>query len=172
MTDPASLQNLHPIIIPPQVGLWPLAPGWYIVIFFVLIISAQFLYNFLRKRKENRYRKVALQHLAVMRSQLQEEQGAVLRELPVFVKSVALEVYPRPDIAGLHGKDWLIFLDKTIGSTAFTKGPGHLLPQLSYQPLDSLMQLEQNTIDELTALIEDWISNHRPLTPDDEGRNV
>ena len=31
MNDPGSLQNLNDIVMPAPVGLWPPAPGWYVV---------------------------------------------------------------------------------------------------------------------------------------------
>ena len=31
MSDPSDLSNLRDIVVPPEVALWPPAPGWWIV---------------------------------------------------------------------------------------------------------------------------------------------
>ena len=31
MSDPADLSNLKDIVVPPEVPLWPPAPGWWIL---------------------------------------------------------------------------------------------------------------------------------------------
>jgi len=58
--DPASLDNLHDIIVPDPVSVWPLAPGWYGLGWVLLIALAFWVWSRMRQRRLNRYRREAL----------------------------------------------------------------------------------------------------------------
>ncbi len=161
MTDPTSLQNLHPIVLPPEVGLWPLAPGWYLVLAVLFFLSGRLLLLWYRKLQANRYRFEAKAELFRIRSHLNKEKGTGFRELPLLVKSTALKVYPRKKVANLYGSEWLRFLDSTIDSDRFCQGAGKLLPELSYSSPEKLTTIADQDITALIELVEYWMLNHQ-----------
>lgn len=172
MTDPTSLQNLHPIVLPPEVGLWPPAPGWYLVLIVSLLFAGRFLLLRYRKFQANRYRFEAQAELSRIRSQLKSERDAALRQLPFLVKSTALKVYPRKTIAKLYGVDWLRFLDSTIESDRFSQGAGSQLPDISYSSPEKLDTLPAEDVTALFELIDYWLLNHQIQTDKGEAQNV
>ena len=171
MADPASLQNLHTIVLPPEVGLLPPAPGWYLLALVSVLLCSFTFYRTFQKNKRNLYRRKALEQLKILQSSLhvaphadpQKEQ--LLRQLPVLVKNTALTVYPRTEVAGLHGNLWLEFLDSSLDTDAnnFEKGAGKILPQLSFGTPEQLLAIQTVEINQLIALIEHWIKNHQIL---------
>ena len=80
----------------------------------------------LRRFRKNRYRRLALEELAVIEQELQqpERRAKALAEIPVLLKWTALAAFPRSEVAGLSGEKWLAFLDKTIGGKRFHGGRG------------------------------------------------
>ena len=91
-TDPASLQNLNDIVLPPGIDWWPLASGWYMLIGLLLIALVSFIYRSLQRWKNNRYRRAALYELQLLENGLKSpgERDASLRQIPVLLKRTAL----------------------------------------------------------------------------------
>jgi len=110
VSDPASLQNLHDIIMPTPVPLWPPAPGWYVVLglligcLFVLAIRA-----FIRYRR-NAYRRAALNEL-----QSVDKGPDKIGFISALLKRTALAAYPRDQVASITGKAWSRWLSETSG---------------------------------------------------------
>jgi hypothetical protein len=80
------------------------------------VVLACWLVRAIRHRQLNCYRREALALLDTV-----DGSGIALATL---VKRVALSVYPRERVASLAGERWLIFLDETGVTHAFTRGPG------------------------------------------------
>ena len=108
--DPASLQNLHDIMVPAPPPLWPPAPGVWVLLISGLAVLAALALWWWRARQRNAYRRAGLALL--------EHAGSV-REIHIVLKRVALAVWPRPEVASLYGKDWSAFLDASCRRTHF-----------------------------------------------------
>lgn len=99
--DPASLQNLHDIVVPDAVSWWPLATGWWVTIVLVLLLVVTLSIRRFKKWRANAYRRAALAELGSARSTT--DIAAVLRR-------TALAIAPRDVVAGLHGEAWADWL--------------------------------------------------------------
>ena len=55
----------------------------------------------------------------------------------------------------LQGADWLAFLDRSYGGTAFSSGPGHVLAEAPYRP-----DAEAGDPAALVALVRLWVRKH------------
>jgi hypothetical protein len=150
--DPTSLDRLHDVIVPPPVSWWPPAPGWVVIGFILALILVYWLIQGVRHWQSNCYRREALKLLETA-----DFSGV---ELATLIKRVALSVYPRTRVASLTGEQWLIFLDQTGRTDAFTKGSGRWIARLAYEPqlIASLPDAEQRG---LIAAIRVWITRHR-----------
>ncbi len=114
------LASLHPLRQPDAVGWWPPAPGWWLLGLLLAGLLVTLCYLILRHLRRTRYRRLARRQQQRLFEAF-EHNG----DLPTFVsstnallKSVALQAWPRRDIAALHGHDWLQFLNTTAGDSA------------------------------------------------------
>lgn len=149
--DPASLQNLHDMVLPPAVPLWPPAPGWYWVVGALLLALAWLMGQAICRYRANAYRRAALTELARLRDDN-------LTALPALLKRTALAAFPRSRVAGLSGPAWWQFLDDSAGTTGFSDGAGLLLDRLAYDPGGTLDPDER---ERLLAATQRWLSQHR-----------
>jgi len=158
----SSLEKLREIILPDPVSWMPQTIGWYAIFGLSLLVAGWWVYGRLRRFRKNRYRRLALEELAVIERELQrpEKRVKALAEIPVLLKRTALWAFPRNEVAGLSGERWLVFLDKTIGGKNFTEGEGRLLPELAYAPVRRIAQLPDEQIGKLLQLIRRWIKRH------------
>ncbi|MEZ5582662.1 MAG: DUF4381 domain-containing protein [Candidatus Competibacteraceae bacterium] len=147
--DPASLQNLYDIVLPPPVPWWPPAPGWYWLAAAFLLGLGWLLWRAFCRYRADAYRRAALAEFARLTD---------LTLLPELLKRTALAGYPRERVAVLSGPDWWAFLDKTNGDTAFSTTAGSLLNRLAYDPDKLLNTAERECV--LTAA-EGWLRRHR-----------
>ena len=171
MSDPLSLNNLHPIILPPAPGLWPLAPGWYLLAAVFLLVLVFASYRYIQKRKANTYRRDALGELSTLRAMLDDssENKTTLRTLPVLIKATALKAYERHEVASLYGQKWIGFLNTTLATQQFTREDGELLSQLSSSPDSAVAAMRQDQLKHLFASIGYWIKNHRAAEEMEKG---
>jgi LPXTG-motif cell wall-anchored protein len=158
----SGLEKLHEIIVPAPVSWTPQTAGWYVIFGLVLLAAGWWFYRRLRRFRGNRYRRMALEELAVIERELQqpEQRAKALAEIPALLKWTALGAFPRSDVAGLSGEPWLVFLDRSIGGKDFTEGEGHLLPELAYAPAERIAQLSDESVRNLLQLVRHWIKVH------------
>ena len=164
MNPPDPLAALHPLRDPAAIGWWPLAPGWWLLIALAVIAIAIVCYYLLKRHRANAYRRVALQQLQDIRSQLgsaaeadaDAEMQCAVADTNALLKSVALRVFPRHDIAALSGKAWLAFLNKSRQSespdTAFSVGFANAAYRAQLPELDT---------EQLFRASQSWIKRHR-----------
>ena len=163
MSDPASLQNLHDIVVPDPIPWLPPAPGWHALGLVGLLLLIWFCANRYMAWQRNRYRREALAALNRFEKELAvtTQYRKILPLLPQLVKRTALAAYGRARVASLAGSGWLAFLDKTGSTDVFGKGAGSLLLQCSYEPATSIEVVSKGHISELCKVIRQWINKHK-----------
>jgi hypothetical protein len=144
--DPANLDRLHDLAMPPEVAWWPLAPGWYVVIAVALIFLFILSHLTWKTWRANAYRRVALRELTTA------ENVPAIAEL---LRRTALATTPREAVAEMTGVTWIDWLAKQ--STTFM--PDAVRDQLTsgiyHQPSNRL------SVDELREYASHWITNHQ-----------
>jgi len=160
MQDTIYISGLEPLIASEKVASWPLAPGWYIVTGLLLLALLLLVFSWIRKRRANRYRIVALEQLMEIRTSAayQPAQGDI-QSLNRLLKETALTVYSREQVAGLFGEEWLEFLDQSCSRSNFTDLPGKLLDNTAYLDMDQLNILKDQW-SQLLVEVETWINTH------------
>ncbi|WP_460232371.1 DUF4381 domain-containing protein [Aurantivibrio plasticivorans] len=160
--DPlAQLRDIH---LPPEIGLWPIALGWWIVLAVIIIAAVGVIVFFLNKRRGgNHYRQQALSLLDVSWHQYQASGDARqhLAELTRILRRTAITAYPHYPIQSLSGKCWLRFLDACDdrSNSEFSNGAGQAIATLPYQ--ESINQ----DLKPLHQCVKMWIINHRNKVP-------
>jgi Ca-activated chloride channel family protein len=138
------LDLLEPVPEPPQVSLWPQTAGWIWLGLAVACVAAWLGRRWLLTRRANAYRRAALKAVAAA--------GDDPAALAVIVRRAALAGYPRAEVAGLYGEDWLAFLDEAYGGSGFRAGPGRLLAVAPYT--------SARRAPDLASLVAEWVRHH------------
>lgn len=129
-SDPASLDNLRDVVVPPAPAWLPPAVGWLLVATALALAAAIAAARAFARWRADAYRREALRELSAL------DPGpatpAAAAAVSAILKRAALAAYPRAAVAELAGPDWAAFLDRTGRADAFTKGAGRALWPLAY----------------------------------------
>lgn len=112
-SDPlAQLRDIH---LPEPVSWWPLAPGWYVLMLLILLIMMIITYLVYKRHVNGLAKNKALELLKTYKDHYDKDRNAQVASARVseLLRRVALVYYPRAQVAGLHGDDWVEFLNKT-----------------------------------------------------------
>lgn len=148
------LRDIH---LPEPVGFWPLAPGWWLLIFTALTCGLLLIPRWRRSRTRSVI-KLALRELATLETRAGLSPQETCLHLSILLRRVCLSLYPRERVAGLAGDDWLIFLDQAFSEPRFMTGIGRQLIEAPYRSGAEL------TPDDLTALLtlsRDWLQSRK-----------
>lgn len=157
MAAPDPLADLRGYHFPDPVSWWPPAPGWWLLALLCLVILLLLVWWQVRRYRRGAAARVAQAELTALRAALGRDgdAAACIRGLSRLLRRFALVRFPRRRVAGLSGDEWLAFLDAQGGAGRFQSGPGRLLLDAPYRPVQDL------PIEELANLVEDWIRRNR-----------
>ena len=98
--DPLSqLRDLH---LPEQPGWWPPAPGWYLLLFALLILIAGGAWLWHRGRAQRRLRRAVRAEMSALERQIgQGDDAEYLARCSALLRRLALQLHG-PRCAGLH----------------------------------------------------------------------
>lgn len=162
MTPEELLSQLKEIHEPAAIGVWPLAPGWWILIVCTTFIAIVTILLWRRHIQKNGWKKEAVNTIAAIKKQASEQSHhQSLFLINQLIKRVAIYKCNDTSIKALTGESWGQYL------VDFLNGPD--TPNMfSTQQLNLLSEgLYQQTIDtdksinaEITALLKalnNWI---------------
>ncbi len=119
------LRDIHP---PHAVAWWPLAPGWWLLMAALLLLAGGAWWY--AKQRRARWQRAALrqmrQEIAQITRRYHElhDGNAACAALSALMRRVALRCFPEDRIAGLHGEQWLRYLDdKELIGERFAHSP-------------------------------------------------
>ncbi len=164
MTDPRTAPpDLHDIVLSDPVSWAPQTAGWWVVLGLFVLALTWTVHALVRRRRANRYRKLALARLTQIEQSLADPstRANALTALPVLVKRTALAFRPRTEVGALSGDPWLRFLDTSYGGNGFTAGVGRLLPTLAYSKVTANDGPTTDEVHALIDLVRRWIRRHR-----------
>jgi len=161
------LSDLADIHLPAAVSAWPPAPLWWFLAALVLAALAAMVAWLYRRWLLRRRMQVALDEITTAQQFCQREQNAdaslaLLHTCNSVLKRVALVHYPETEVAALHGRPWLSFLDQSGATTAFTTGAAQILADHSYR---RSYNADAQTAQALVASAHAWISRQYQHPP-------
>ncbi len=159
--DPTSLDRLHDIVEPSRVPWWPPAPGWYYLFALLLLGSFALAVRAFIRWQTNRYRREALVEWQRLQLLLADPstRAEALSGLAEVLKRTALSVFPRRQVAGLSGEEWLAFLDRTGKTDSFSTPAGRLLEGAAYDPRLAATASESE-VGQAASITKDWLADH------------
>ena len=140
------IDQLVPAPDPPAISMMPQTWGWAVLALLLVIALAYVAWRWRRRYVANAYRRDALAAL--------QAAGPDPAAIAGILRRSALAAFPRVDVASLSGPDWLAFLDRTGGGTAFREGDGQVISQAPYAG-------HLTETPDLTRIAEHWIRSHR-----------
>lgn len=154
MHDAAALAQLRDIHLPLAISWWPPAPGWWVL--GLLVISGLIMLScyVIRYWQRTRAKRQALQLLSQYEAEYTLQGDAVKSagNISSLLRRVALAYYPRQQVAGLQGKEWIDFLNSHARAADFSPLTANLL-ELPYQNANS----QPVDLQDLFKLANHWI---------------
>jgi hypothetical protein len=150
------LDNLQDIHTPAEIGLWPVAYGWWILALVTIIfigMTVKWLIGFYRKRKN---KKLALQAL----SNINDEQNNGIMQINQLLKRVSIMYFPNVSVQQLYGNRWAEFLAQALSDSQAIKLSAqlqNLQDALYRRPDDKTLDLQ-----EYKSLASTWIKQAVP----------
>lgn len=132
MDEQLPLRDLH---LPDPVGWWPLAPGWWFILFLVATALGYLTWRTYQRWRHNAPRRFALRQLARYEAEYLEHRNPVVlgKQLSELLRRGMLAYAPRDEVAGLTGDSWLQWLDSGMPLPYFHTEGGKSLLELPYR---------------------------------------
>ncbi len=131
---------------PAPVSMWPQTVGWVWLVLGLVVLLVIAVWKLVAWRRATGYRRAALAELRMA--------GDDPVVIATILRRTALSGFPRDAVAGLHGSDWLAFLDGATHRVQFGgTAAGEVLKQAPYRP-------QAPNID-LPDMAATWIRTHR-----------
>ena len=120
----------------------------------LLVLLLRYLFKWIRKWYQNRYRREATARLEQLTSRPDHESWLI--ELNALLKLTALAAYSREQVARLSGQDWVEFLNCHCATPPFSVELGRLLALGTYTGTT----VAETTRQQLFAAARNWVQTH------------
>ena len=130
---PQLLDLMHGLVVPEPVPWTPQTPGWWVLLGWLLAVTAFVITAIVRRRRRNRYRREALALLDAVASQPDIAPAESARRVAEIIKRTALVAYPRAQVANLYGSAWAEFLRESSGNDRRVSEAAQLLATAAYR---------------------------------------
>lgn len=163
MQDPkaALLAQMDDVKTPGEIGIWPPAPGWWLLSLLILLSLFSIGRYIVKKIKSQRYRKYALRELASI-AKNKNDKALCYENIMQVLKRTFFTAYPnsRAYVAGVYGKQWLQLLQKTSKTSTSIDELGNIIDTELYGKAND----ESKFLNELIALSNNWVKHHKPMS--------
>ena len=156
--DPlAQLRDIH---LPPPISWWPLAPGWWILIFAGIFAFIYITRTLIQRYRSNLYRRQALKKLSLIILNSQKRNTEKLALIMELLKQAVGSAYQGNHFNSQNNKDFVLFLKNSCSKPCFTEFSNDLQISLYSNQTD---QRDNELL--LETLVDDsktWLKNHYP----------
>lgn len=125
---PDWLSQLAPAHAPPPPGIWPPAPGWWVLAILISMLIAALVYR--QRRPDVRLRRIALLELRVLETSALDDIQLAHR-LEHLLRRYAVARFGRDVVASLAGERWISFI-VAHGGVAWEGETGANLLRIAY----------------------------------------
>jgi hypothetical protein len=112
MNAPDPLANLRDIHLPGEIGWWPLATGWWILITLVVIVAGWSIYQLVQRHKRAAILREVMHHLDKIDDEFSttNDQQQLVRSYSQLLRRLVIQHRGRKDGAAVTGNNWLEIL--------------------------------------------------------------
>ena len=154
------LSQLRDIHLPPPISWWPLAPGWWMLIFAGIFAFIYLTRILMQRYRSNLYRRQALKKLSLIILNSQKCNTEKLALTMELLKQAVGSAYQGDHFNSQNNKDFILFLKNSCSKPCFTEFSTDLEISL-YSNQDD--QRDNELL--LETLVDDsktWLNNHYP----------
>ncbi len=150
-----AIRGIVEVELPEAVPFWPQTPGWWLLLFALLLGIGRYAWHRHQQWLRDRYRREALAELDRLRQRLAAGDRESLRELAALLRATALAAGDRNRLASLSGEAW----STAVNAMAPDQPPVPVdeLQRLAYAKLSSE---DSNKGPALMDALGDWIQGH------------
>jgi hypothetical protein len=161
--DPlAQLRDIH---LPPDISIWPLAPGWWLLILLAIASISYLAWRLIKRHRAKLYRRQALQKLQQLELTQPDNTVAAVFEL---LKQTANISYADQCVSSQTIDDFVDFLKESCPQPVFQDLP-HDLSTMLYGKQSASSSSSQLT-GQLISNAKTWITEH--VAGDGQGANA
>ena len=165
------LSTLRDVHLPPEISLWPLAPGWWGLLAMILSVLSVFVCYWLvtrRKRALIKHVKTKLENIEYSFLGTGNSIEA-FRDLSILQRRLVLTLCKDFRVGALQGSSWIDFLNHMTGSKLISPEMLVTTPFLKKTNEDPLQLIDEiriwlNTLPKLDQTIEtrmnEWFDRH------------
>jgi len=161
------LANLRDIHLPDSVSWWPIAYGWWLIIFLVIAAISWLVYKLWQKHQHKQlYRNVSSMFQAINQQyQAEQDSGQLIKQYSQLLRRLMLKRTSRSQVAGLTGKEWIESIHTQCQKPIFDQSTIELLIAGPYQRNIQISDFDKlkNSIEECIAILSQGTeleSNH------------
>jgi uncharacterized protein DUF4381 len=151
------LEQLHDIEGIDSISVWPLAIGWWIIIFIslaILVFLGIYAIKWIAFKRS--WKHDTLQKLALLESNFSDENAKdTVIALSEYLRRIAIRRFSRQECAGLTGEAWLKWLTLHDPEGYDWQNKAILLINMPYAPLNA--GISASSLKELIQAIRNWV---------------
>jgi hypothetical protein len=139
------LDQLPPLHMPEPISFWPPAIGWWLLALFIIVLSVLVVRFFLKKKRKNQLRKVALLELNQYWSSYQSNHDtqSYLLALNRLLKKFVMQQYPNKNLHTLSGEQWISGLAELSPQSGINRDSAAILLSIYSKQLEKSEQLDK-----------------------------
>ena len=146
-----NLPQLRDIHLPDGVSFWPIAYGWWVILFSVIaFIILLWLWKYLRRKSKKLY---ALRQLKKLEGNNSVKSAAIISQI---LRRIC--VYKYPMAVGLSGEKWMEFLQQH-GKATLSENMKNILSNAPYMP-DNESDFDNEDMAKLYEFGKSWIGEN------------
>lgn len=150
---PQLLDLMHGIVVPDPVPWTPQTDGWKVMLAWLIAVVALCVVKYIEYRRKNRYRREALEVLVDIDKRAEDDPVGSAAAVAALVKRTALAVWPRDEVASLHGAAWADFLVESANNDSRVADAAPEIARAAYDPRSNGKKLVKPA--------RRWIRKHR-----------
>lgn len=148
------INQLRDIHVPEPIGWFPLPAAWWWLsgaIILILILCVVSIQRYRTRRQRTALGKIR-KLISAHQNGLSDHETA--ENLAFIIREFAFAQFPKNDLRGLYGEEWLQFLDRTGGEGKFGAGVGRNILVWPYRKID------HGDLNGLIEITEQWLQSN------------